>query len=132
MKRLLLIALPCLLAACVPDNLASLETVAPSTLTSAAPWQDAYRTINVQMHACADVGGFVASSIDGQLYNDRGEIILTYQQNPVSSTTGPILQLLVKPATTGSLVEVRQAKNPLASQVAAMIPRWLQGETACR
>lgn len=132
MKRLLLVALPFALAACVPDDLASLESVPATTLTTTRDWQDAYRVLDAQMRTCVDVGGMVASSISSQLYSDRGEIVLTYQQNPVTSRTGPILQFVVRPASSGATVDVRQARNPLASQAASMAPRWLQDDTKCR
>lgn len=132
MRALLILALPFALAACVPDNLAALETVPATVVPSANAWQATYRTLNAQLHACASTGGVFPVGVDGQLYADYGEILVTYAQGPFSNTSGPVAQVQVRPAATGSSVQVRAARNPIGARVADMTPRWVAGDTRCR
>lgn len=133
MRRLVIAALACSLAACVPDNLQTLETSGTSVqLSSPLPWQDAYRRLNAQMRQCVDLGGMVTGGVDGQLYDGYGEIVLRYQAGPLTSKAGPILQLRVEPAGAGSSVRATHANHVLANAVAPRVAKWLDGETDCR
>lgn len=132
MTRLVMAA--CLaFAGCVPASLERLESTGTTTTHSTAlPWQDAYRRLNDRMQACYDVSGPVTGGVDGQLYADRGEIVMRFQRGPLTNTAGPLVRIEVSPAAAGAAVTVTHAQDMLARKIASRIGPWLAGETACR